>query len=253
MSLVDLALPELPALNLEHHPPEVVASDTDRENKQTRKIFAAQAAAIAERQRSIVWQTPSRDEDTAAQVMRKEAPAILVTDGDGAPADGTAPATIQGGRERGLILHKLIEEVLTGETAETLPDLAARAETMIRALGLLVTNDPAQGLAPSELAGCVVRALSLPEVTALRPGLMPEFPLYAATETDTHEEVTVGRGALKSVHDWCKRYRHLPIEAQREHLAKVIRGHCAYYGLTGNGKRLGWFVSGSLTPYRNPG
>ena len=47
--------------------------------------------------------------------------------------------------------------------------------------------------------------------------------------------------ALKSVHDWCKRHRHLPIAAQREHLAKVIRGHCAYYGLTGNGKRLEWF------------
>ena len=47
--------------------------------------------------------------------------------------------------------------------------------------------------------------------------------------------------ALKSVHEWCKRYRHLPIAVQREHLAKVIRGHCAYYGLTGNGKRLRWF------------
>ena len=47
--------------------------------------------------------------------------------------------------------------------------------------------------------------------------------------------------ALKSVHDWCKRHRHLPIEAQQEHLAKVIRGHCAYYGLTGNGRRLEWF------------
>ena len=42
--------------------------------------------------------------------------------------------------------------------------------------------------------------------------------------------------ALKLVHDWCKRHRHLPIAAQRDHLAKVIRGHCAYYGLTGNGK-----------------
>ena len=47
--------------------------------------------------------------------------------------------------------------------------------------------------------------------------------------------------ALKSVHERCKRYRHLPIAVQREHLAKVIRGHCAYYGLTGNGKRLEWF------------
>ena len=32
-----------------------------------------------------------------------------------------------------------------------------------------------------------------------------------------------------------------PIEAQREHLARMIRGHCAYYGLSGNGKRLAWF------------
>ena len=47
--------------------------------------------------------------------------------------------------------------------------------------------------------------------------------------------------ALKSVHDWCKRNRHLPIEAQRDYLARAIRGHCAYYGLAGNGKRLRWF------------
>ncbi len=47
--------------------------------------------------------------------------------------------------------------------------------------------------------------------------------------------------ALKSVHQWCKRYRHLPVKVQQDHLARLIRGHCAYYGLTGNGKRLEWF------------
>ena len=47
--------------------------------------------------------------------------------------------------------------------------------------------------------------------------------------------------ALKSVNDWCKRNRHLPIEAQHDYLARAIRGHCAYYGRTGNGKRLEWF------------
>ena len=30
--------------------------------------------------------------------------------------------------------------------------------------------------------------------------------------------------ALKSVHDWCKRYRHLPVKAQQDYLARVIRG-----------------------------
>ena len=56
-------------------------------------------------------------------------------DGDGAPADSAGATLIQGGRERGLILHKLIEEVLTGETAESLPDLRARAEVLTRELG----------------------------------------------------------------------------------------------------------------------
>ena len=40
---------------------------------------------------------------------------------------------------------------------------------------------------------------------------------------------------------WCKKYRHLPVAAQRDYLARAIRGHCAYYGLTGNSKRLRWF------------
>ena len=211
VSLVDLALPGLTALDLDRHPPEVGVVETGAENEQTREVFAVEAAAIAEHQRSIVWRAPSRDEGAAGPVVREELPAILVTDGDGAPAESDATATIQGGRERGLILHKLIEEVLSGETAETMPALVARAETLIRALGCPVTDDPAQGLAPAELAGCVVRALSLPEVAVLRPELLPEFPVYASTLTEEHEEVTTGvadaiafgpDGAPQVVIDW---------------------------------------------------
>ena len=43
--------------------------------------------------------------------------------------------------------------------------------------------------------------------------------------------------AVKSVWDWSRIYRHIPIEDQQRHLASVIRGNCACYGLTGNGKR----------------
>ena len=211
LSFVDLALSSLPALDLEHHAAEVDADDAAAENEQTREAFAAEATAIAERRHSIVWRAPSRDEDTAQPVLREEAPTILASDGDGAPADGTAVAKIQGGRERGTILHKLIEEVLTGETEETLPDLVERAEILIRALGLPVKDDPALGFTPAELAGCVVRALSLPEVAELRPGLVPEFPVYSSTETDIHEEATAGivdaiafdaSGAPQVVIDW---------------------------------------------------
>ena len=47
--------------------------------------------------------------------------------------------------------------------------------------------------------------------------------------------------AVKTVFDWCKRHRHLPLPEQCAHLAHAIRGHCSYYGLTGNGNRLGGF------------
>jgi group II intron reverse transcriptase/maturase len=47
--------------------------------------------------------------------------------------------------------------------------------------------------------------------------------------------------ALASVTQWCRRNRHLPFRTQLAHLSRMIQGHCAYYGVTGNGKRLGWY------------
>ena len=232
ISLVDLALPSLPALDLEHHARQMGAGDAAAENEQTREAFATEAAAIAARHRRIVWRAPSRDEDTAQPVVREEAPTILATDGDGAPAEGAAAAAIQGGRERGTILHKLIEEVLTGETAETQADLASRAGDLVRSLGLPVMDDPVQGLTPAELAGCVIRALSLPEVAELRPGLVPEFPVYASTETDTHEEATAGivdaiafdeDGAPQVVIDW--KSDVAPSPETLEHYRAQVRAH----------------------------
>jgi hypothetical protein len=136
---------------------------------------------------------------------------IFVTDGDDASVEDGLLLTIQGGRERGVILHKLIEEVLTGETAEMEPALNERAEALIRAIGRPVAPDPAQGLVPAELAACVLRALALPEIVALRPGLRPEFPVYASTSTEEQEEATTGiadaiafgaDGAPEVIVDW---------------------------------------------------
>jgi group II intron reverse transcriptase/maturase len=44
--------------------------------------------------------------------------------------------------------------------------------------------------------------------------------------------------ALRAVNLWCKRHRHYPIEWQQAQLARKLRGHCSYYGITGNGRRL---------------
>lgn len=48
--------------------------------------------------------------------------------------------------------------------------------------------------------------------------------------------------ALRSLWVWCKRNRHRPIPWQHERLCRSMLGHYAYYGITGNGKRLRWFA-----------
>ena len=236
-SVIGLGLPELPALDMGHLPLEIGAGEHDTENEQTRAEFAAEAAAIAERTRTIVWRAPSRDEGITQPVPAEEAPVILATDGDGAPADGRVVAAVQGGRERGFILHKLIEEVLTGETAENLQELRARAEVLINALSRRVMVDPAEGLAPTELAGCVVRALNLPEVAAIRPRLVPELTVYTATTTVNCEEAAAGivdaiafaeDGVPEVVIDWKSDVN--PSPETLEHYRGQIR---AYLDMTG--------------------
>ena len=192
VSVVDLALDELPALELERAPIETAAGDARAGNDQTSEVFAAEASAIREQERTLVWRAPSRDESAAGPVVKEGEPEILADDGDGAPVDSTAAPPVQGGLDRGLILHKLIEEVLTGETAETVPTLEARAESLIRELGRTVETDAALGLNSAELAGCVVRALSLPEIAAIKRDLLAEFPVYASWAAETEEEALAG-------------------------------------------------------------
>lgn len=47
--------------------------------------------------------------------------------------------------------------------------------------------------------------------------------------------------ALKRVTEWCRRNRHQPIAAQQKALASKLRGHYAYYGITGNARSLSDF------------
>ncbi len=191
-AILDLSLANLPPVDLSHFSPDVSGGGDDKPNTQARDTFAAEAAAIAARQQHIRWRAPSREEGAGVSAFAAEEPEILVSEINSARLATDATPDIQGGRERGVILHKLIEEVLTGETEEAIAALTARAEMLIRSLGLPLALDPAQGLVATELAGCVVRALSAPEVAALRATLMSEMPVYASKALQNHEEATAG-------------------------------------------------------------
>jgi RNA-directed DNA polymerase len=49
---------------------------------------------------------------------------------------------------------------------------------------------------------------------------------------------------LKRIAEWCRRNRHLTVAQQHQELCRKLRGHYAYYGLTGNGPWLSKFRQG---------
>lgn len=192
IGLVDLSLADLLGLDVSHLPAGLAVAGAGASNTQTRTSFAAEAEAIATAQTRLTWLTPSRDENAAGTVLREDEAALWTGSADDQPPELEAAVLVQGGRERGLILHKLMEEVLTGETQEEEAALAERAGHLIRALGQFPVADPATGLSAQELAACVARTLALPDIAALRPGLLAEFPVYSAQAADGVETATAG-------------------------------------------------------------
>ncbi len=242
ISLLDLSLADLPALDVTHLPLEMGAAAAGEGNQQTRESFAAEAGAIAARHRGLTWLAPSRDESSAGPVLTPEAVEVWAAGDARQPDDEAERPSVQGGRERGLILHKLLEEVLTGETAQDNAALAERAQALIAALGRPAVEDPSQGLSPGELAACVTRTLALPEIAALRSVLTPELPVYASVVLDEVEQATAGiadaialgpDGTPQVVIDWKSDVQ--PAPETIDHYRAQVR---AYLDMTGTGRGL---------------
>jgi ATP-dependent exoDNAse (exonuclease V) beta subunit len=101
-------------------------------------------------------------------------------------------APVGAGRVRGLLLHKLMEEVLTGELAEDAAGFAARAEELLTEL---VAEPAEMTLLPDarEIADTAWRTLRLPEIAALRGRLTPEWPVYGVLEDRPTPAALTGR------------------------------------------------------------
>ena len=48
--------------------------------------------------------------------------------------------------------------------------------------------------------------------------------------------------AVRSIAQWCRTNRHLPVGEQHAKLSQKVRGHYAYYGITGNARALTRFL-----------
>lgn len=201
VGLVDLTLASLPRLDVSHLSADLATQGAGLGNSQTRETFAAEANAMAGRQTRLTWLAPSRDETGAGTVLREEEASIWAGPADDQPGHLEAAASIQGGRERGLILHKLMEEVLTGETEATEGRLTERADDLIRAFGRSPVADAATGLSAGEMAACVSRTLALPEIHSLRTALVAELPVYSARVENGDETATAGIADALTLND----------------------------------------------------
>ena len=182
--IVDLAHPDLPQIDISRFTPPVRTIDIEPPSAQTQAVFEAERAAIAGAATPVHWRRPS-DHDPDRMPMGEP---IAIELGD-------APETelpVGSGRVRGLILHKLMEEVLTGELPEGISAFASRARVLMNELAIDSENGtPLPD--PDEIAMTAVRTLALPEIAALRPNLVPEWPIYAMLEDELEPTALAGR------------------------------------------------------------
>ncbi len=52
------------------------------------------------------------------------------------------------------------------------------------------------------------------------------------------------RRSLRTVADWCRRYRHLSVKEQHAALTRRVEGHLNYFGVNGNSRSLRQFIRG---------
>lgn len=253
-ALIDLDLNALPLVEIEQHPEGFENPDADLPNEQTREVFASEAAAVVAATRQLRWVAPSRDENPEGPLDVAHVPQIVLGAEDGVPLED-ANIAIQGGRERGLVIHKLLEEVLTGETADDAGSLVARAGDLIRGLGREPDIDAAQSLSAAEMGEAVVRTLALPEIAAIRGRLVPELPVYGVSEQDDVEIATFGivdalslseDGNPNLVVDWKSDVN--PSPAASEHYRLQVR---RYLEVTGTPRGMVVFVTNGVVLHVN--
>jgi len=185
-SLINPKLTQIPTFDAAALPVPTKATADEFTNGQDQATWDAEAAIIAATRRSVVWRSPSRRDGPVGKEPVLLDESGFVFEGELSESVPVEPqrdeerSEIKGSRERGLVVHKLLEEVLTGETDEDTGALENRARTLLSELGVPEAKGTEDGPHPPEIAAAVRRGIHIPEVVALRPRLVAEITVFAA-------------------------------------------------------------------------
>jgi ATP-dependent exoDNAse (exonuclease V) beta subunit len=179
---------ELLEFDLAALPEAITRTASSTKNEQSADAFAAEQQRIEESAAAIVWHRPSdHDPDRPADPLES----IIV-----AEAIAEHPDVVGAGALRGVILHKLIEEILTGELLDSKNAVTSRAALLMSQLVSAATDEKPLP-SPDEMAETALRALTLPDIAALRPFLVPELAVWAARGID----LVAGRADALAIRD----------------------------------------------------
>lgn len=159
-------------------------------NMQSTEVFAEQQSRLESAPRTR-WIAPSDgDPDVIADILASE------TD-----ANGLLSLTIElgGGRVRGILLHKLMEELITGELPDDLEAASARAALLYDQLLSLSSSNAA--IEAFELATTALATLRLPEIEPYRSRLVAEVPIHATTRTSAYDLIAGRADAIAQTND----------------------------------------------------
>lgn len=137
--------------------PALPATIADPPNAQTAELFVAERAVIDEAVVPLTWVRPSDHDPDRLEAVG----AITLDAGDGPEVD----LPVGAGRVRGLLLHKLMEEVPSGELVEEVARFANRARELVAELVFDPDDDEALPDA-DEIAATTWRTLQLPDIAA---------------------------------------------------------------------------------------
>jgi ATP-dependent exoDNAse (exonuclease V) beta subunit len=170
--VLDLALHDLPQLSLDMLPEASARTEPIVVNDQTPENFAEEAITVETAAGRLHWRRPSDHDNDRAEVI--EAAARSTDD------SFEFQNPIGAGQVRGIVLHKLMEDLLTGELADN--DIAVIEQRADELLEQLVGIQPERQTVlpePTEMAATAFNTLRIPTVAGLRPVLMPEVPIWA--------------------------------------------------------------------------
>ncbi|MFZ0958156.1 MAG: UvrD-helicase domain-containing protein [Candidatus Sulfotelmatobacter sp.] len=216
---VDLSLddlPEYPTLDLKEAERKPTAPPL---SEQTPEAFRQEALRLVEQTMNIRWIQPS-----AVEIDEIPLPPP--------PEDEFAEPVVdvRGSATRGRVLHKLMEEIFSGETRDDDAGIQTRATELLGQLGENDHPDPSEGPSSQEIASTIARTLRVPIVAQYRHVLQPEFGVLQLRSDKRNE--TVGRagivdaiaynleGSPEVVFDWKSDVALTP-DARQHHASQV--------------------------------